>query len=502
MNRLLALILLTVLTFRIQAGEPPATLKISQARVSWPELVTYLDVRDTHGHPIGEINTNTLRVTLGNKTVPVKQIDPFEKTAEGVAYIVLVDVSKSMKADFFAHIRTALTEWVDGLNSADRMAILTFGNSVERIADFSRDKPNLRAIIASLKPADQHTALHQGLLNGIQLGQRADIDLPQRRVIVVLSDGQDDLIGGPVRDEVVQQLKTDRIPIYAIGLDKPPITGVRKEGIEALGRFARESGGDYISSADRAIGDVYTDLRRRINQVSVVKMKCLECYADGSIQRLQITLEEQGLALSDGMDIRLLPAATLSNPASVPPVVQNTSKEEITPDGLIDRLKSNPVWAFTLLGVIAVIIATAYLQIVRRTKQTPGQNSGSIPAYSDPVTAKQPSNPMPPPVLYRVRLVQISGPNQGQSYDAELADELIIGRSKTSQVVIEGDSQISGRHCALIRKGSDFFVRDLNSTNGTGVNGVNTNGDYFLQDGDILNLGATELRVLLLGKII
>ena len=39
------------------------------------------------------------------------------------------------------------------------------------------------------------------------------------------------------------------------------------------------------------------------------------------------------------------------------------------------------------------------------------------------------------------------------------------------------------------------IIRDLNSTNGTLVNGVPIHNDYPLRNGDLLLLGRTELRI-------
>src|SRR5690242_6323005 len=52
-----------------------------------------------------------------------------------------------------------------------------------------------------------------------------------------------------------------------------------------------------------------------------------------------------------------------------------------------------------------------------------------------------------------------------------LKDETItIGRMKGNTIVIE-DSSISLMHAKITRKNGDFLLKDLNSTNGTSVNG-------------------------------
>ena len=56
--------------------------------------------------------------------------------------------------------------------------------------------------------------------------------------------------------------------------------------------------------------------------------------------------------------------------------------------------------------------------------------------------------------------------------------------------------QISGLHAELVQVGGRVFVRDLNSTNGTYVNGRRINHqDTPLRDGDRIRLGTLEFRL-------
>src|SRR5262245_31095794 len=64
-----------------------------------------------------------------------------------------------------------------------------------------------------------------------------------------------------------------------------------------------------------------------------------------------------------------------------------------------------------------------------------------------------------------------------------LKDETItIGRMKGNTIVID-DSSISLMHAKITRKNGDFLLKDLNSTNGTSVNGQSI-GEVKLRDQD------------------
>lgn len=70
-----------------------------------------------------------------------------------------------------------------------------------------------------------------------------------------------------------------------------------------------------------------------------------------------------------------------------------------------------------------------------------------------------------------------------------------IGRSDDNVVVLDGDDYASGHH-ARIESGLDgTWVIDLGSTNGTYVNGERIDGRTRLHEGDLVQIGDTELRL-------
>jgi S1-C subfamily serine protease len=77
-----------------------------------------------------------------------------------------------------------------------------------------------------------------------------------------------------------------------------------------------------------------------------------------------------------------------------------------------------------------------------------------------------------------------------------------LGRHPLSDVRfdIERDLDVSVRHANVIRHGEAFVLRDLESTNGTFVNGQRIAGDVTLKDGDVIAFGqngpAVEFHVL------
>ena len=72
--------------------------------------------------------------------------------------------------------------------------------------------------------------------------------------------------------------------------------------------------------------------------------------------------------------------------------------------------------------------------------------------------------------------------------------ETIIGRSGDAKIRISSDD-VSRHHCLLIAQENDILVRDLESRNGTFVNGRPIEGDVLLQPGGTLSVGPMVLRL-------
>jgi pSer/pThr/pTyr-binding forkhead associated (FHA) protein len=85
--------------------------------------------------------------------------------------------------------------------------------------------------------------------------------------------------------------------------------------------------------------------------------------------------------------------------------------------------------------------------------------------------------------------------NQGMTGRAcELhTDRTTIGRVEDNTFQI-ADPSVSSHHCEVHLRGSDIFIRDLNSTNGSFING-NKIEESILKPGQVLRLGQVELKL-------
>jgi hypothetical protein len=94
------------------------------------------------------------------------------------------------------------------------------------------------------------------------------------------------------------------------------------------------------------------------------------------------------------------------------------------------------------------------------------------------------------------RLVVVASPAGEPAEGTSLALDAIatIGRDVNNAVVVE-DQFVSAEHAILTFRGRAWYVEDLDSTNGTFVNGSPVDGVSPLGFGDVVQVGQVRLRL-------
>jgi len=86
-------------------------------------------------------------------------------------------------------------------------------------------------------------------------------------------------------------------------------------------------------------------------------------------------------------------------------------------------------------------------------------------------------------------LVQSSGDNSSNQRVNVVSPTFAVGRHPSSNLCLS-DPTVSGRHAEILTINRDLFVRDLNSTNGTLLNGRRIQHLTGLRSGDVLHFGS------------
>jgi VWFA-related protein len=481
------------------------SFRISQVSAIQPNFNAYVEILDANGIPIQNIQKDQLTATLGTQPLTIKELTDFRQTGQGVAYILLVDVSKSLAEKQFAEMRQVLKTWIDGMGPQDQAAIMTFGTEVKQLQDFSDNKELLKDLIGRLKPTDQDTQLHRGLAQAMELGNRADPTLPARRVIITLSDGQDDFAGGMTKQEVLDRMKVDPVPIYAIGYYQPPRQLQKEESLKTLGAFARTSGGSYFRAESNTIPQMFKSMQQRIKDVYQVALAGPDLNWDGTVRHLQMTYTQKPKVLNAGMDMRLLTRPVMvGDPVDSPPI---SFWEKMNPWGYVGA------GLLFLGGMVAIIFMAASQKGDTFIPQGPmvpsGPESGDRNPYPRIQGGAEITTPIPPGVIRpwkpasdgfgkNLRFTVVRGEPGREAFEVDLTDRIVIGRDAKADVALIEDKEVSRQHCELTLDDGKIRIADLGSKNGTLVNGVPISDTYLLENDDLILVGKTELRFTIL----
>jgi hypothetical protein len=165
--------------------------------------------------------------------------------------------------------------------------------------------------------------------------------------------------------------------------------------------------------------------------------------------------------------------------------------------------------AYAFIG--AAVLVTALGCAIRAVKRRRAQKVFAAAAETAPATAFIPPSPIqsqtavqpprpepsrlsPPPAKAEIKLTTVS-PAKAKQYTAKIADKIEIGRGEQCQVRIGDDTSVSSRHCEISWSAGALYLRDLDSSNGTSVNGVPIHGPYKLKPRDVIELGRLRLRL-------
>lgn len=153
--------------------------------------------------------------------------------------------------------------------------------------------------------------------------------------------------------------------------------------------------------------------------------------------------------------------------------------------------------AEVLLALKIAFIVLLYLFVLRvirsagRERHAPSQDSMILtPAAAAAAGLRE------TPGRRSVRLIVQRSPSleEGDEFALNSAP-LTVGRGGQNDLVLAGDEFASARHARIELRGDGAWVQDLESTNGTYVNGSRVAGAQRLGAGDVLRVGETDLRV-------
>jgi len=176
---------------RAQTPSPTATPKISEddtvVKVSSRLVVVPVSVTDASGQPVPGLKIDDFRIAEEGRQQKLDSVGTADKVP--LEIVLLFDVSASTDAMFKFEQATAAQFLKDVMRSEDRATIFTIGANPVLIQPRDTAERSAQAVL-SIKPTKEFTAFFDSIGAASEY-LRKNAPLGTRRVVVVISDGED-----------------------------------------------------------------------------------------------------------------------------------------------------------------------------------------------------------------------------------------------------------------------------------------------------------------------
>jgi len=171
-------------------GQQPPTFSVGVDLIKVP-----VTVLNHSGSSVGDLHAAGFRIHEDG--VP-QEIRSFGMDRNPVAVVLVLDTSATVKAEL-NKIKDTASRFAEALEKEDRVSVITFDDTVNRVLDWTSDKRLVRKALRKVQPG-LRTALYDGLTRAA-MEQLAGIE--GRRAIILLTDCLNNMSSASLSDAVL-----------------------------------------------------------------------------------------------------------------------------------------------------------------------------------------------------------------------------------------------------------------------------------------------------------
>jgi len=207
-------------------------------------LMTVTVTTENGGFPINGLKPDQFKIYSDKKR---QDITSFSDNDEPISIAFLMDVSGSMSGghkngnDLRLFLRS-IAKFIDDGNEANEYGIVSFNNETRLALDWTQDKTVATQALNRIagQPAQGYTALYDACQMGLDLMSRSK---NRRRVIILLSDGQDDSSKDAHYRKIRDQIRASDIILYSIAIGYLNDGKLNQQGEGILEELVSPTGG-------------------------------------------------------------------------------------------------------------------------------------------------------------------------------------------------------------------------------------------------------------------
>ena len=421
--------------------------------------------------------------------------------------LILIDNSLSIPQNVRGKISEFLKKLIDSKAGNEKVAIGVFSRNITYLADYTSDYDLLKNAAEAITYQNQETYITDmlyELLSSDYIAQPKDV----YRRIIIIADGIDNESLGYTTSELDRLIEENTYPIYAVGCS----TGKNNQELETFFSLSRMSGADYfLLNSDADTGAIVNVLNEDKQIVKVTVTPPAELM-DGSKKTVKINLQGQSVSKEMRMPQQIEQKEIVESTESREEVieikeeeVEESSTEEIITQEDEEALRKSSaikfivcVMVFWIVVIVVCIVAILIRYFKKKRKIEKNQTQNLMVQREKELKAALVNSSalkkveQQQPIAYLV-LTDVHFPER--NFRVPFYRSVIIGRNKAAcQIVLDYDPSVSGRHCEIYTMGSKVMIKDLQSSNGTFVNGSRVFRDTELMSGSIITMGGVEMR--------
>lgn len=459
-------------------------------------LCAFVNLGDAYDGASIKVTAISENAVIGEEAVPV----PLKKSNAVVRYLFMVDLSGSMTE----HIGE-INQFVKSLMNAEKQqavyTVASFGERFTVVAENQTDKDAVMNELSKLKYNEKLTNPYSGIenaLNYLDTSLRKNGDIVN---LIMISDGEPDLGFTDKAEEKTAEKKGAKRAAKKIA--SAPETVVHtmifsKKDSHAFDAFKKKSG------VSRTVKDRLSGKKAGKEIASFVDSLysiTFSLWDKMSKEQMPVELQFRG-SLADGKIVMLNTSWDSVPQLNSFPSGENDikGKEEKQPDGEDGKDKGEnkgkdgkeqvdtsgqensdqavSVLAkyriYLIIGGGCIVVALLIFFIIRRKKSRTGRQSRGV--TEDAVYMK---------------LEVISGNCKTSKKELHLAEQLIIGSGPDCDLIWKEEG-MSERNSRIYRSEQMIYIEDLNSKNGTFLNGMRLHAPNRLRSGDEIMIGTAR----------
>lgn len=397
---------------------------------------------------------NEAKVSIGDQEFSVDKITNAGKYKDGVSYVFVVDVSGSIDYNQYTFMKDIMKSIVDDGNTAG-IKILLVGKKVVAFDMVSGGKDAMKASIDSIdERADEadrnYTSIYQGIVDGLNEANNKEMKLV--KAVVVFSDGFEVKENSLTRNEVTDAIKEARVPVFTIPAASGIDVGGGEDTNEILSSFARASLGGVESKFENFSNksEIVNNIVKAVKNINIAKIDINKLKTGNDTRTLKLFYGDK----TDSIDLDISKLKLSSGHS-----VSNSDETAQAPEE--EKKDSFPI-VWVVAGVGAIILIVIAVLIIKNMK------SGKVTLMFD----------------------------MGNGYVKKtMKDKFVIGRdSSKADLPMPTDNMLSSMHCMIYMNNKNLYIKDLDSTNGTYLNGKKLSSPQILSKGDIILVGSVEMK--------